>query len=37
MKKILLSMAVFASLAFGMEDKVANEITQADEIGRAHV
>ncbi|MEE3705476.1 hypothetical protein V2I29_07840 [Campylobacter sp. CX2-8023-23] len=30
MKKILLSMAVFASLAFGMEDKVANEITQAD-------
>ncbi|MCR8696915.1 MULTISPECIES: DUF6844 domain-containing protein [Campylobacter] len=30
MKKILLSMAVFVSLAFGMEDKVANEITQAD-------
>lgn len=30
MKKTLLSLAVCASLAFGMGDKAANEITQAD-------
>ena len=30
MKKTLLSIAVCASLAFGMGDKAVNEITQAD-------
>ncbi|MCI7362514.1 MAG: hypothetical protein MSH30_04200, partial [Campylobacter sp.] len=30
MKKTLLSLAVCASLAFGMGDKTVNEITQAD-------
>ena len=30
MKKTLLSLAVCASLAFGMGDKAVNEITQAD-------